>query len=146
LHPPTVILSDVKRDATMADANPTPSDATWERKLPWFVKVSPEFYDDPCDTGFGWEGWATDEEDAVAQALERCHVVNERDPDSHDEDVDPDRAKVHVAEIDFYRFAGPLVHWARSIGGVDTPLWNAMEAAVAAARLRVAPFDVGGAE
>jgi len=44
-------------------------------RLPWFVKVSPEFYDDPCDVGFGWEGWATDEDDAVTQALEECHLV-----------------------------------------------------------------------
>lgn len=70
---------------------------------------------------------------------------NEREPEFHEEDVDPRRAKVHVAEIDFRRFAGPLVHWARTTGGRETPLWKAMEAAVAAARLPVAPLDLSEA-
>ncbi len=111
-------------------------------RLPWFVKVSPEFYDDACDVGFGWEGWACDDDDAVAQALEECHLFNEREPDFHVEDVDPKRAKVHVAEIDFRRFAGPLLHWARTMGGWDTPLWKTMEDAVTAAGLHVAPLDL----
>ncbi len=68
--------------------------------LPWFVKVSPKFYDDACDVGFGWEGWARDEDDAVRQALEECHQMNEREPEDHDEDVDPDRAKVLLRKWD----------------------------------------------
>jgi len=120
-------------------------DGEAKKRLPWFVKVSPRFYDDACDVGFGWEGWATDDDDAVAQALEECHLFNEREPESYDEDVDPRRAKVHVAEIDFRRFAGPLLHWARTMGGWETPLWKAMEAAVTAARLPVAPLDVSEA-
>ncbi len=57
----------------MADGNPMPSEAKEVKmRLPWFVTVSPEFYDDACDTGYGWEGWATDQDDAVAQALEEC--------------------------------------------------------------------------
>lgn len=111
--------------------------------LPWFVKVSPEFYDDACDVGYGWEGWATDADDAVTQALEECHTDNDREPDWYDEDVDRKRAKVHVAEIDFRRFAGPLVHWARLAGASETPLWKAMEAAVAAAKLPVVPWTPG---
>jgi hypothetical protein len=111
--------------------------------LPWFVKVSPEFYDDACDVGYGWEGWATDADDAVTQALKECHLDNDRDPDWYDEDVDRKRAKVHVAEIDFRRFAGPLLHWARLTGGSETPLWKAMEAAVAAAKLPVVPWTPG---
>lgn len=66
--------------------------------------------------------------------------------DFHDEDVDPKRAKVHVAEIDFRRFAGPLLHWARTKGGWDTPLWKTMEAAVTAAGLQVAPLDLSKGE
>jgi len=111
--------------------------------LPWFVKVSPEFYDDACDVGYGWEGWASGAEDAIAQALEECHLDNDRNPDWHEKDVDPKRAKVHVAEIDFRRFAGSLVHWARLAGVADTPLWQAMEAAVAAAQLPVVPWTPG---
>jgi hypothetical protein len=73
-------------------------------RLPWFVKVSPQFYDD----------------------------------------VDPDAAKVHIAEIDFRRFAGPLLHWARATGNAETPIWKAMERAVIAAKLDVAPFELIG--
>ncbi|HEY5106723.1 MAG TPA: hypothetical protein VII73_08115 [Caulobacteraceae bacterium] len=109
--------------------------------LPWFVKVSPEFYDDAYDVGFGWEGWAVDADDAVIQALEECHLINDRDPEDRDEDLDPKRAKIHVAEIDFRRFAGPLLHWARTMGGWETPLWRAMEAAVIAAGLPVLPLN-----
>jgi len=110
--------------------------------LPWFVKVSPEFYDDARDVGYGWEGWAEDSDDAVAQALEECHLDNDRDPKFHDEDVDPRRAKVHVAEIDFRRLAGPLLHWAQTMGGWETPLWKTMETAVAVAGLPVRPLDL----
>ena len=123
--------------------NPEPRDGGAPKaRLPWFVKVSPEFYDDDHDVGYGWEGWAEDENDAVAQALEQCHLENEREPECHDEDVDPERARVHVAEIDFYRLAGPLVHWAQSMGGWDTPPWKTMEAAVAMADLPVRPLDL----
>jgi len=129
----------------MADGNPMPSEAKEVKmRLPWFVTVSPEFYDDACDTGYGWEGWATDEDDAVAQALEECHLINDRDAEDREDDLDPERAKLHVAEIDFRRFAGPLVHWARSMGGCDTPLWKTMEAAVMTAGLPVVPFDQRG--
>jgi hypothetical protein len=110
------------------------------RRLPWFVKVSPTFYDDAYDVGFGWEGWAINAEDAIRQALEDCSLTNDRDPESWDEDVDPDNAKIHTAEIDFRRFAGALVYWARSMGGWDTPLWKGMEAAVAASNLSVSPL------
>jgi hypothetical protein len=109
-------------------------------RLPWFVNVSPEFYDDPGDTGFGWEGWATNEADAITQALEDCHAANGRDA----EDIDPETAQVHVAEIDFRRFAGPLLHWARATGNADAPIWKAMERAVIAAKLDVAPFELIG--
>ena len=109
-------------------------------RLPWFVAVSPKYYNDAADTGFGWEGWAAGDGDAIRQALEECHVVNDREPETWDDDVDSDQAKVHVAEIDFRRFAGPLVHWARSMGGWDTPLWRAIEAAVGEAGLAVAPL------
>jgi hypothetical protein len=109
--------------------------------VPWFVCVSPDYYDDDADTGFNWEGWAIGEEDAVRQALERCHVINDRDPEDRESDVDPAQAIVHVAEVDFRRFAGPLVHWARSMGGWDTPLWKVMETAVREAGLVVAPFE-----
>lgn len=119
---------------TTPDATPT------KPLLPWFVKVSPEFYDDACDTGFGWEGWAVDSDDAIRQALEDCSLTNDREPDNWEDDVDPNRAKVHVAEIDFRQFAGPLLHWARSIGGVDTPLWRLFEVAVHEAGLTVAPL------
>ena len=85
---------------------------------------------------------ATDQDDAVAQALEECHLINDRDPENREDDLDPERAKVHVAEIDFRRFAGPLVHWARSEGGCKTPLWEAMEAAVMSAGLPVLPLDM----
>ena len=80
----------------------------------------------------------------MAQALEECHLINDRDPENREDDLDPERAKVHVAEIDFRRFAGPLVHWARSRGGCETVLWKAMEAAVTAAGLPVVPFDQRG--
>jgi len=112
--------------------------------LAWNVCVSPKFYDDDADTGFGWEGWATDEDDAIAQALESCHVVNDRETYQYAEDVDRDAAKVHVAEIDFRRFAGPLLHWARATGNAEAPLWKAMERAVIAAKLDVVPFDDRG--
>lgn len=111
-----------------------------ESLLPWYVCVSPEYYDDDADTGFGWEGWAVDEEDAIHQALEKCHLINDRDGEDREDDLDRGRAKVHVAEIDFRRFAGPLVHWVRSVGGGNTPLWTAMEAAVLEAGLVVAPL------
>ena len=111
--------------------------------LPWFVKVSPKFYKDDCDVGYGWEGWATDADDAVAQALDECHLDNDRESDWRDEDVDPRRAKVHVAEIDFRRFAGSLVHWAQQAGECETPLWKALKAAVAAAGLPVVPWTPG---
>ena len=110
---------------------------------PWFVKLSPEFYDDACDVGYGWEGWASGEDDAIAQALEQCHRDNDRALDCHEEDVDPSRADIHVAEIDFRRFAGPLVHWARQAGVCDGPLWEAMEAAVATAKLPVVAWALG---
>lgn len=71
--------------------------------LPWFVNVWPDYYDDDDDTGFNWEGWAVDESDAVRQALETCHVINEREPEDRAGDIDPARAKVCVAEIDFRR-------------------------------------------
>ena len=105
------------------------------------MKVSPEFYDDACDVGFGWEGGARDEDDAVKQALEECRETNERDQEDHAEDVDPERAKVHVAEIDFRRFAGPLMHWAITTGNAGAPIWKAMLKAVAAADLPVTPLD-----
>ena len=125
----------------MADMPPVVTDATSAKPLlPWFVKVSPEFYDDSCDTGFGWEGWAIDEDDAVRQALEACCLTNDREPETWEGDVDPDEARVHVAEIDFRQFAGPLLHWARLNGGVDTPLWRLFAAAVEEAKLRVAPM------
>ena len=101
--------------------------------LPWYVKVSPEFYDDDGDVGFGWEGLARDDLDAVRQALEECHHINDREAEDHDEDVDLDRAKVHVAEIDFRRFAGPLMHWAITTGNAQAPIWKSMLKAVAAA-------------
>ena len=127
----------------MADGNPMPNEAKEVKvRLPWFVTVSPEFYDDAYDTGYGWEGWATDQDDALTQALEECHLDNDRDPEDRERDLDPERARVHAAEIDFRRFAGPLVHWARSMGGCETPLWKAMEAAVAAADLPVVPLDL----
>ena len=126
----------------MADIELAPRDiAEAKVRLPWFVKVSPEFYDDACDTGYGWEGWAFNADDALVQALDECHLDNDREPEQHDEDVDPARAKVHVAEIDFRQFAGPLVHWARMMGGWEAPLWDAMEAAVAAADLPVVPYN-----
>jgi hypothetical protein len=130
----------------MADSELATRDGgEFDIRLPWFVKVSPDYYDDPCDTGYGWEGWAVDADDAVAQALAECHLDNDREPDLHDADVDPARAKIHVVEVDFRRFAGPLVHWARTMGGWDSPVWDAMEAAVAKAGLAVAPFaDVEG--
>ena len=123
-------MSDVP---TVAATPPKP-------RLPWFVHLSPEFYDDACDNGFGWEGWAKDEEDAIKQALENCHTLNDREPYQREEDMDVDRAEVHVAEIDFRRFAGPLLHWAGTMGGWDTPLWRALEAAVREAGLTVAPI------
>ncbi|MGI8839454.1 MAG: hypothetical protein ACR2F8_01495 [Caulobacteraceae bacterium] len=127
----------------MPNENHTPSDAKHVKtRLPWFVTVSPEFYDDACDTGFRWEGWAADEDDAVAQALAECHLINDRDPENREDDVDRERAKVHVAEIDFRRFAGPLVHWARSVAACKTPLWKAMEAAVVEAGLPVLPLEL----
>jgi hypothetical protein len=111
--------------------------------LPWFVKVSPEYYDDDRDTGYGWECWAADADDAVVQTLEQCRLCNDRDPEDRGEDLDPERARVHVVEIDFSRFAGPLVHWARLAGAGETPLWKAMEAAVEAAKLPVVPWTPG---
>lgn len=106
--------------------------------------MSPEFYDDPADTGFGWEGWAIDDADAIAQALEECHVTNDRDPEVYADDLDRDAAKVHVAEIDFRRFASPLLHWARATGNAEEPIWKAMERAVVATKLDVAPFELSG--
>ena len=121
----------------------TAADApTSKTRLPWFVCISPEYYDDACDTGLRWEGWAVDEDDAVSQALEHCHVINDRDTEDRDNDIDPDRAKVHVAEIDFRRFAGPLLHWALATGDMEEPLWKSMEAAVKVAGLIVIPFEM----
>jgi len=119
---------------TSSDGTPAKS------RLPWFVTVTPEYYDDDADTGFSWEGWAVNEDDAILQALENCHIVNDRDPEDREDDIDTNRAKVHVAEIDFRRFAGPLLDWARSMGGWDTPLWKALEAAIREAGLTVAPL------
>jgi hypothetical protein len=125
----------------MSETALTPSDVMQAKsRLPWFVTVTPEYYDDDGDTGFSWEGWAVDQDDAVLQALENCHIVNDRDPEDREDDIDTNRAKVHVAEIDFRRFAGPLLHWARERGGVDTPLWSAMEEAVRQAGLAVVPL------
>jgi hypothetical protein len=127
----------------MSDTVDTHADAAPEEtRLPWFVNVSPYYYDDAADTGFGWEGWALDEVDAIRQALRDCHAVNDREPETKDDDIDPAQAIVHVAEIDFRRLAGPLVHWARSMGGFDTPLWRLMETAVHEANLSVAPLDM----
>jgi hypothetical protein len=125
-------------DTTNARTGATPS----KTRLPWYVCVSPCYYDDAADTGFGWEGWAVDDDDAILQALEDCRIVNQRDPEDREDDLDTCRAKVHVAEIDFRRFAGPLLHWARSMGGFDSPLWGAMEEAVSKARLTVAPLEI----
>ncbi len=111
-------------------------------RLPWFVCISPEYYDDACDTGFSWEGWAVDEDDAISQALQHCHVINDREPEDRDEDIDPDRATVYVAEIDFRRFAGPLMQWALATGNTETALWKSLDAAVKAAGLTVAPFEM----
>ena len=131
----------------MEDLPATPMNtAPAKPALPWFVCVSPEYYDDDADTGFGWEGWAVDEDDAVRQALENCHAVNDRDPEDRENDVDLNQAKVHLAEIDFRRFAGPLLHWARERGGIDDPLWKAMEEAVHQARLKVAPLTLFGTD
>jgi hypothetical protein len=115
-----------------------------QERLPWYVNVSPEFYDDPHDTGFGWEGWAVSEEDAIAQALVACHRVNDREDYQYDEDVDPEAAKVHVAEIDFRRYAGALLHWARTTRNAHGPLWVAFERAVLAAKLDVVPLKLIG--
>jgi hypothetical protein len=129
----------------MAERPSTTTNETERRhRLPWFVNVSPEFYDEPGDTGYGWEGWATDDKDAIAQALEDCHLANDRDPEDYADDVDPDAAKVHVAEIDFRRFAGPLLHWAKATGNAEAPIWKALERAVIAAKLDVAPFELIG--
>ncbi len=125
----------------MAETPPIAKDATQAKALlPWFVKVSPEFYDGDLDTGFGWEGWAVSADDAVRQALEDCSLTNDREPDSWDDDVDPEQAKIHAAEINFRQFAGPLLRWARSVGGLDTPLWRLFEAAVREADLTAAPL------
>jgi hypothetical protein len=130
-------------NATMSDTPMPPADVIpTKTRLPWFVAVSPKYYNDAADTGFGWEGWAAGGGDAIRQALEECHVVNDRDPETWDDDVDPDRAKVHVAEIDFRRFAGPLLHWAGEMGGWDTPLWRTMGAAVREAGLTAAPLTM----
>ncbi len=127
-------------DATV-DAAPS------KRLLPWYVNVSPEYYTDAYDTGFGWEGWAIDEDDALRQALEDCSFVNDRDPEDWNNDVDPSRAKIHVAAINFRKFAGPLLHWAQTMGGWDIPLWRALEAAARESGLEVEPFteaELGG--
>ncbi len=125
----------------MNDMPAAPTDVIPSRtRLPWFVCVSPDYYDDAADSGCKWEGWAVDEDDAILQALEDCHKVNDRDPEERENDIDLDRAVVHVAEIDFRRLAGPLVHWARSMGGWDSPLWLTVEAAVREAGLPVAPL------
>jgi hypothetical protein len=116
--------------------------APQEIRLPWFVNVSPYYYEDAADTGFGWEGWAVDEVEAIRQALRDCHAVNDREPETEEDDIDPAQAIVHVAEIDFRRLAGPLVHWARSRDGCDIPLWRLMETAVREAKLSVAPLDM----
>lgn len=92
-------------------------------RLPWFVCVSPAYYDDPCDTGYNWEGEADDRDDAVRQALIQCHIDNDRAyegqpeedwPDDHygePETIDPDdlSVTVHAAEPDF-RAIGLAVH------------------------------------
>jgi len=49
---------------------------------------------------------------------------------------------VHVAEIDFRRYAGPLLHWARSTGNARAPIWQAIERAVIGAKIDVAPFEL----
>ena len=121
---------------------PTTVDVRPGCRLPWFVLISPEYCDDECDTGYGWEGWATDEDDAIAQALQDCFDANDRDVEDHAYDVDPFNAKLHTAEIDFRRFAGPLVHWARTTGNADAPMWRALEYAVAESKLIVAPFEL----
>ena len=132
----------------MSDVSDTPSNvSSSKRLLPWFVKVSPEFYTDSFDTGYGWEGWAVDGDDALRQALEDCSLTNDREPEDWDRDVDPTRAKIHVVEIDFRQFAGPLLHWAQTMGEWDIPLWRALEAAVRGSGLPVAPFtdaELGG--
>jgi hypothetical protein len=126
----------------MAKASLAPTFKKHGDRLPWYVCLSPEFYDDAADTGFGWEGWATDEDDAITQALEACHAINDREAYQHAEDLDRDAAKVHVAEIDFRRYAGPLLHWARSTGNARAPIWQAIERAVIGAKIDVAPFEL----
>lgn len=126
----------------MTDSETVPGDAIAARpRLPWFVKVSPEFYDDASDTGYGWEGWTVDADDAIRLALEQCHFDNDREADQFAADTDLARAKVHVAEIDFRRLAGPLVHWAQMMGGWDAPVWRALERAVASAGLSLVAFE-----
>jgi hypothetical protein len=87
---------------------------------------------------------ATDDSDAIRQALEDCHVKNDREPYDHLDDIHPKAAKLEVAEIDLRRFAGPLVHWARSTGNSESPIWKMMELAVVAAELDVGPSELIG--
>jgi len=96
-------------DVTMADANSSPRDTPATRiRLPWFVTVSPEYYDDSGDTGYGWEGWATDAEDAVTQALEECHLVNHRDAEEREEDVDQEAPRSMSSKSTSAVSPGPL--------------------------------------
>lgn len=46
----------------------------------WAVIIWPEWYDDADDTGYGWEGEAKDEADAVAQACRECDADNGHAP------------------------------------------------------------------
>lgn len=92
--------------------------------LPWFVCVSPEYYDDDDDTGFNWEGMAYSHDDAVRRALIDCHLQNKRAirwGDEFEGNIDPDGSDitVHVAEPDFRtlcrRFIGRGIEAARRI-------------------------------
>ena len=87
--------------------------------LPWVVVVSPEYYDDKDDTGYTWEGRARTEDEAVRLALTECFTLNGREEPEIDEDgvidaemaaakaydLDPENAKLHLAEVDFRQIA-----------------------------------------
>ena len=111
---------------------------TTDQAFPWFVCVSPDFYDDADDTGYSWEGVAANSDEAVAFALLACWADNERDESEYPiPSPDDSSVTVHCCDIDWRGMVIDLLQARRT--GDTRNAFAALEAA-AAPRFNLPPL------
>lgn len=116
----------------------TQVETTAQGAFPWFVCLSPDFYDDPDDTGYYWEGVASTSDQAVSLALAACWDENDLDPVENPIPAPDDSSvSIHVCEIDWRGMVIDLLQ-ARRTGDMRQAL-AALESA-AAPRFNLPPL------